>query len=91
MTHTAAETAFIKTATISKEGDCTMPGRLKKIVDYVAEHTVLKNLAMSRMRLLVHDDPSKLTESTPDDPKKEKLYLEAAKTILGKDTLDIKF
>jgi len=68
-----------------------MPGRLKKIVDYVAEHTVLKNLAVSRMRLLVHEDPAKLTNDTPDDPNKEKLYLEAAKTILRKDTLDIKF
>ncbi len=68
-----------------------MPGRLKKIVDYVAEHTVLKNLAMSRMRLLVHEDLSKLTEDTPDDAEKEKLFLEAAKTVLGKDSLDIKF
>ncbi|HAR39713.1 MAG: hypothetical protein A2X56_04275 [Nitrospirae bacterium GWC2_57_13] len=68
-----------------------MPGRLKKIVDYVAEHTVLKNLALSRMRLLVHEDLSKLTEDTPDDAEKEKLFLEAAKTILGKDSLDIKF
>lgn len=68
-----------------------MPGRLKKIVDYVAEHTVLKNLALSRMRLLVHEDLSKLTDDTPDDPEKEKLFLEAAKTILGKDSLDIQF
>lgn len=68
-----------------------MPGRLKKIVDYVAEHTVLKNLALSRMRLLVHEDLSRLTEDTPDDPEKEKLFLQAAKTILGKDSLDIQF
>lgn len=68
-----------------------MPGRLKKIVDYVAEHTVLKNLAISRMRLLVHEDLTKITEDTPDDPEKEKLFLQAAKTILEKDTLDIKF
>ena len=66
-----------------------MPGRLKKIVDYVAEHTVLKNLALSRMRLLVHEDVTQITEHTPDDPEKEKVFLEAAKTILRKEKLEI--
>lgn len=66
-----------------------MPGRLKKIVDYVADNTVLKNLALSRMRLLVHEDVTQITEDTPDDPEKEKRFLEAAKTILRKETLDI--
>ncbi len=66
-----------------------MPGRLKKIVDYVADNTVLKNLALSRMRLLVHEDVTQITEDTPDDPEKEKQFLEAAKTILRKETLDI--
>ena len=66
-----------------------MPGRLKKIVDYVAEHTVLKNLALSRMRLLVHEDVTQITKDTPDDPEKEKVFLEAAKTILRKEKLEI--
>ncbi|HAK59435.1 MAG TPA: hypothetical protein DCO77_03490 [Nitrospiraceae bacterium] len=66
-----------------------MPGRLKKIVDYVADNTVLKNLALSRMRLLVHEDVTQITEDTPDDREKEKRFLEAAKTILRRETLDI--
>lgn len=66
-----------------------MPGRLKKIVDYVKDHSVLKNLALASMRLLVDEDVTLINESTPDDPVKEKKFLEAAKTILRKDKLDI--
>lgn len=68
-----------------------MPGRLKKIVDYVRDHSVLKNLALANMRLMVGEDVTEVTEDTPDDPEKEKKYIEAAKAILRKDKLDIKF
>jgi len=66
-----------------------MPGRLKKIVDYVKDHSVLKNLSMASMRLLVDDDVTTIDENTPDDPEKEKKYLDAAKIVLRKDRLDI--
>ncbi len=66
-----------------------MPGRLKKIVDYVKDHSVLKNLSVASMRLLVNEDVTLVTENTPDDPEKEKKFLEAAKIVLRKDKLDI--
>ncbi len=66
-----------------------MPGRLKKIVDYVKDHSVLKNLSVASMRLLVEEDVTLVTEKTPDDPEKEKKFLEAAKIVLRKDKLDI--
>jgi hypothetical protein len=66
-----------------------MPGRLKKIVDYVKDHSVLKNLSVASMRLLVDEDVTLVTENTPDDPEKEKKFLEAAKIVLRKDKLDI--
>ena len=68
-----------------------MPGRLKKIVDYVKDHSVLKNLALASMRLLVDEDVALITGNTPDDPEKEKKFLEAAKIVLRKDKLDINF
>lgn len=68
-----------------------MPGRLKKIVDYVRDHSILKNLALANMRLIVGEDVTEVTEDTPDDPEKEKKYIEAAKAILRKDRLDIDF
>lgn len=68
-----------------------MPGRLKKIVDYVRDHSMLKNLALANMCLLVGEDVTEVTEATPDDPEKEKRYVEAAKIILRKDKLDIQF
>ncbi len=66
-----------------------MPGRQKKIVDYVKEHSVLKNLSLASMRLIVDEDVNLITEDTPDDPEKEKKLLEAAKIVLRKDKLDI--
>ncbi len=66
-----------------------MPGRLKKIVDYVKDHSVLKNLSVASMRLLVNEDVTLVTENTPDDPEKEKKFLEAAKIVLRKEKLDI--
>ena len=66
-----------------------MPGRLKKIVDYVKDHSVLKNLSVASMRLLVDEDVTLVDENTPDDPQKEKKFLEAAKIVLRKDKLDI--
>ena len=66
-----------------------MPGRLKKIVDYVKDHSVLKNLSVASMRLLVDEDITLVTEDTPDDPEKEKKFLEAARIVLRKDKLDI--
>jgi hypothetical protein len=66
-----------------------MPGRLKKIVDYVKDHSVLKNLSVASMRLLVDEDVTLVDENTPDDPEKEKKFLEAAKIVLRKDKLDI--
>ncbi len=68
-----------------------MPGRLKKIVDYVRDHSILKNLALANMKLMVGEDVTEVTEDTPDDAEKEKKYIEAAKAILKKDKLDIKF
>lgn len=68
-----------------------MPGRLKKIVDYVKDHSVLKNLSVASMRLLVDEDITLVTEDTPDDPEKEKKFLEAARIVLRKDKLDITF
>ncbi|HLE42194.1 MAG TPA: hypothetical protein VI956_11900 [Nitrospirota bacterium] len=66
-----------------------MPGRLKKIVDYVKDHSVLKNLSVASMRLLLDEDITLVTEDTPDDPEKEKKFLEAARIVLRKDKLDI--
>ncbi len=66
-----------------------MPGRLKKIVDYVKDHSVLKNLSLASMRLLVDEDVTQITEDTPDDAEKEKKFLEAARIILRKNRLDI--
>jgi hypothetical protein len=66
-----------------------MPGRLKKIVDYVKDHSVLKNLSVASMRLLVDEDITLVDENTPDDPEKEKKFLEAARIVLRKDKLDI--
>lgn len=66
-----------------------MPGRLKKIVDYVRDHSVLKNVALASMRLMVSEDVTEITEDTPDDPEREMKYLKAAKTILRRDKLDI--
>jgi hypothetical protein len=66
-----------------------MPGRLKKIVDYVKDHSVLKNLSVASMRLLVNEDITLVTENTHDDPEKEKKFLDAAKIVLRKDKLDI--
>jgi hypothetical protein len=68
-----------------------MPGRLKKIVDYVKDHSVLKNLSVASMRLLVDEDVTLVTENTPDDPEREKKFLEAARIVLRKDKLDITF
>ena len=67
----------------------SMPGRLKKIVDYVKDHSVLKNLSVASMRLLVDEDVTLVTENTPDDPEKEKKFLEAAKIVLRKNELNI--
>ncbi len=66
-----------------------MPGRLKRIVDYVKDNAVLKNLSLTSMRFMVNEDITKIDENTPDDPEKEKKFIEAAKAILGKDKLDI--
>ena len=66
-----------------------MPGRLKKIVDYVKDHSVLKNLSVASMRLLLDEDITLVTEDTPDDPEKEKKFLEAAKIVLRKNELNI--
>lgn len=76
---------------ILKGGDLHMPGRLKKIVDYVKDHSVLKNLSLASMRLLVDEDVTLITEDTPDDTEKEKKFLEAAKIVLRKDKLNIIF
>ncbi len=76
---------------IKERGGLSMPGRLKKIVDYVKDNSVLKNLSLASMRLLVEEDVTLVTENTPDDPEKEKKFLEAAKIILRKDKLNINF
>jgi hypothetical protein len=66
-----------------------MSGRLKKIIDYVRDHSTLKNLALASMRLLVDEDVTQVDENTPDDPVKEKRYLEAAMVVLRRESLDI--
>ncbi len=76
---------------IAEKRGLQMPGRLKKIVDYVKDHSVLKNLSLASMRLLVEEDVTLITEDTPDDPEKERKLLEAAKIVLRKDKLDINF
>lgn len=74
---------------VSREGRHSMPGRLKKIVDYVRDHSVLKNLSMASMRLLLNEDVTAIDENTPDDPEREKKFIEAAKIVLRKDHIDI--
>lgn len=68
-----------------------MAGRLKKIVDYVEEKVILKNLAIARMNIVLGrgmnvDD---FSDETPDNPEMEQKLIEAAKIILGVQDLDI--
>lgn len=60
-----------------------MPGRLRKIVEYVEKNSVFKDLALARMTMLVKEDVNKITDASPDDAAKEKTFLDAAKEILG--------
>ena len=66
-----------------------MPGNLKKIVDFVAEKSVLKKTALARMSLLVQEDVTKITEQTPDNPAKEEKYVQAAQQILGMEAWNL--
>lgn len=62
-----------------------MPGNLKKIVDLVAEKSILKKTALARMSVLLNEDVTKINDQTPDDPARETRYLDAARQIVGSE------
>lgn len=66
-----------------------MPGNLKKIVDFVAQKSVLKKTALARLSLLVQEDVTQITEEAPDDPAKEERFLHAAQQIIGMEAWNL--
>jgi len=68
-----------------------LPGRLKKIVDYVRDNSTFGNLAIASMRLRLKEDVAAITLATPDDPQREQRYLDAAREVMNREHLDIPF
>jgi hypothetical protein len=68
-----------------------MAGRLKRIVDYVEEKVILKNLAIARMNIVLGRgiNVNDFSDETPDNPEMEQKLIDAAKIILGVQDLDI--
>ena len=67
----------------------TMAGRLKKIVDFVREHSLFPGLTLARLSLAVGRNVEEIDEDTPDDPELEKKMVEAVKEILKVDDVPL--